>query len=114
MDIKTKLKHCVGGNFEHELPVGFVDDSYGNDVCASILSKELKLKIFIDDVNHENREITDSNRFTMLQTNEDGEVLYDFDEGFCFETDSWDEILKAINSIDELQNYLKEQNSFTI
>lgn len=114
MNIKTKLKHCMGGDFEHKLPDGFFDDSYGNDACASILSKELKLKIFIDDVNPENREISDSKRFTMLQTNEDGEVLDNFDEGFCFETDSWDEVLKAINSIDELHDYLKKQNSFTM
>lgn len=109
MDIKTKLKHCVGGDFEHKLPDGFVDDSYGNDVCASILSKELKLKIFIDDVNPENREIADSKRFTMLQTNEDGEILtYNHDGGFCFETDDWSEVLKAINALDELHECFKE------
>lgn len=45
----------------------------------------------------------------MLQTNEDGEILtYNHDGGFCFETDDWSEVLKAINALDELHECFKE------
>ncbi|HHC7417891.1 TPA: hypothetical protein ACN3ZQ_001075 [Vibrio cholerae] len=86
----TKLNHRVGC-FEHEIPKSFVDDSNGNDVCASIYSEDLKVKVFIDHINPEEREEPSYARFAIHKTNEFGET-----EDLVLESESWEEILDLI------------------
>ena len=68
-----QLNHRVG-SFEYTMPYGFKDDSNANDICASIYSEKMGLKIFIDHINPEEREEPNYKRFSVYKTNEFGEV----------------------------------------
>lgn len=87
----TKLNHRVG-YFEHEIPKSFVDDSNGNDICASIYSHVLRVKIFIDHINSNEREEQSYARFAVHKTNELGET-----KDLILESESWDEILNLVS-----------------
>lgn len=60
--------------FEFPLPNGFKNDSNRNDICASIYSDSLGLKIFIDQADPSKREEPSYPRFAAYKTNEDGEI----------------------------------------
>lgn len=88
----TRFKHPRVKTFEENLPIGFVDDSYGNDVCASVISSALGLKIFIDSKNPEDREEPQYPRFSIYKTNIYGET-----EDLIFETDEFEKIKDIVN-----------------
>lgn len=89
-----QLNHRVG-NFEYPMPEGFKDDSNGNDICASIYSKDLGLKIFIDHIDPEEREEPSYPRFAVYKTNADGEIE-DSVGGLVYQSDDWVEVLSEI------------------
>lgn len=68
------------------LPASFVDCSWKNDTCPSIMSDDLGLLIFIDYADASLREFPDSKRFII--TNEDGACFLD--------TDDWAAVLAFI------------------
>lgn len=90
--ILTKLNHKVG-SFEYSLPISFIDDSNGNDICASIYSQLYGLKIFIDHIDPIKREEPSYSRFAVYKTNEYGET-----EDLILESECWSDILSFLNS----------------
>jgi hypothetical protein len=56
-------------------PLGFTDESYGNDVCPSFVNTARQLAVFVDHVDPGQREC-EGQRFTIQQTDECGHVLY--------------------------------------
>lgn len=89
----TTLQHRIG-TFEHTLPPTFIDSSYGNDICPSIYSKALQLKIFIDHVDPLKREEPSYARFGVYKTNELGET-----EGSLLESEHWEDVLNFIQTV---------------
>jgi hypothetical protein len=62
--------HKLFSNYDGELPelAGFVDDSWRNDVCPSMLNIERNLKLWIDYVNPARREVGGT-RYTLCEYN---------------------------------------------
>ena len=92
-----QLNHRVG-DFEYPMPEGFKDDSNGNDICASIYSESLGLKIFIDHKDPEAREEPNYPRFAVYKTNDDGEVV-DHVDGLFLQSENWLTVIDKINSL---------------
>ncbi|MBE0506975.1 MAG: hypothetical protein IBX50_09695 [Marinospirillum sp.] len=80
--------------FEEKIPPTFYDHSNRNDICPSIYSRLLGIKIFIDSKNPEEREEPNYPRFSVYKTNEIGET-----EEIAYETEVWQEILDFIEKL---------------
>lgn len=91
------INHRLHG-FEYPIPDGFRDDSNGNDICASIYSKALGVKIFIDRANPDEREEPNYSRFSVYKTNSYGEIE-DHIAGLVIESESWLPITEKIESL---------------
>jgi hypothetical protein len=63
--------HKLFSNYDGELPelAGFVDDSWRNDVCPSMLNIERNLKLWVDYVNPARRECM-GGRYTLCEYND--------------------------------------------
>lgn len=70
------------------IPAGFEDISWRNDACPHFHNEALDLAIWCDYADAEQREMPDTNRF--LLTTGEGELIV--------ASDSWDDILTAINA----------------
>lgn len=97
----TRLNHRVA-NFEHLMPEGFKDDSNGNDVCASIYSEKLGLKVFIDHKYPNKREESNYPRFAVCKTNDDGEIEDSIND-IVFQSEDWGSIIANINTSEYLK-----------
>ncbi len=92
-------------NFDDELPEieGFVDTSYHHDVCPSLTNKELGLQLFVDYANPEASEYPEGRmsgevgRYRLMQSEKDGEVLYDLET--YADTDDFGDVLAAIAKV---------------
>lgn len=80
--------------FEFEIPDGFYDSSYGNDMCPSIANDDLDLQIFIDAKKPEEREEPSYPRFSIINASEYGEC-----GNTLFESESFEDILSYIQDI---------------
>ena len=87
-----RLNHPNVCSFEGTFPEGFADVSYGNDVCASIYSSKLGLKVFIDHLLPRDREEPEYSRFSIYRANEFGET-----EELMFETEDFKDVETYIN-----------------
>lgn len=85
----AKLNHRIA-DFEYEIPKGFVDSSSLNDQCASIISEELDLQIFIDAKDLADRENEELARFCIINASECGEG------NSLLETDIFEDVLAFI------------------
>lgn len=92
-----QLNHRVG-NFEYDMPIGFRDDSNANDICASIYSEKLGLKIFIDHFNPDEREVASYKRFSVYKVNECGEIEDSIND-LVAEVEDWQAVSLTINSL---------------
>ena len=74
------------------MPEGFTDSSWHNDVCPSIQNEKLGLRIFIDYVDVDQREVQENGgRFIVYRT-DDNKMPNDD----VLVTDNWDEVLACI------------------
>lgn len=80
--------------FEYEIPEGFYDSSYGNDVCPSIANDDLDLQIFIDAKNPEDREEPNYARFSVIHASEYGEC-----GNTLFESENFEEVLSYVEKV---------------
>jgi hypothetical protein len=62
--------HKLFSNYDGELPTlaGFVDDSWQNDVCPSLLNESRNLKLWVDYVDVDRREVGGA-RYTLCEYN---------------------------------------------
>jgi hypothetical protein len=62
--------HRLFDHYDGELPLldGFIDDSWRNDVCPSLLNEKLNLKLWVDYVNPDRRE-AGGKRYTLCAYN---------------------------------------------
>ncbi len=62
--------HKLFSNYDGELPTlaGFVDDSWQNDVCPSLLNEARNLKLWVDYVDPDRREVGGA-RYTLCEYN---------------------------------------------
>lgn len=90
-----QLNHRVG-NFEYDIPIGFRDDSNANDICASIYSEKMGLKVFIDHINPEEREVASYKRFSVYKVNECGEIEDSIND-LVAESEEWLSIYSLLN-----------------
>jgi hypothetical protein len=62
--------HKLFSNYDGELPTlaGFVDDSWQNDVCPSLLNESRNLKLWVDYVDLDRREVGGA-RYTLCEYN---------------------------------------------
>jgi len=62
--------HKLFSNYDGELPelAGFVDDSWQNDVCPSMLNEARNLKLWVDYVDADRREVGGA-RYTLCEYN---------------------------------------------
>lgn len=94
-DYKTEFRYF---DFDiPQLPDGFKDDSWHNNVCPSfirILDDQI-VTLWVDFADPERREIRGSQFFLTIEPNNDyfNEVTH------VFETDSWDEMMSKINEL---------------
>lgn len=72
-----------------DIPPLWEDVSYQHDTCPSWLFKGYQ--IFIDHKDKNERELTEGKRFRIIKSEE-----YGYSDGWWFETDSMDEVLKEI------------------
>ncbi len=72
------------------MPGGFVDTSWGNDVCPSFINDAAGLAIFVDYPDDAMREFPGGERFT-LHTVKDGTVV-----DVVLETSIWQDIIAAV------------------
>jgi hypothetical protein len=87
------MAHKLFCNYDGELPTlaGFVDDSWRNDVCPSMLNEARNLKLWVDYVNPECRECGGA-RYTLCEYNGN--------------SDQYTELL-ATESLADIEEYLK-------
>jgi hypothetical protein len=74
------MTHKLFSNYDGELPelAGFVDDSWQNDVCPSLLNIERNLKLWVDYVDPDRRECGGA-RYTLCAYDEsEDQYLYLF------------------------------------
>lgn len=90
----TSFNHCVSG-MEYPLPDGFKEDSYGNDTCASAVNELLKVKLFVDHKNPDDREDPEKERFAVFSADEEGVTVH-----FLFESESYSEVCEFIGGLD--------------
>jgi hypothetical protein len=72
--------HKLFSNYDGELPTlaGFVDDSWQNDVCPSMLNEARNLKLWVDYVDPDRREVGGA-RYTLCAYDEsEDQYLYLF------------------------------------
>ena len=81
------------------MPEGFKDDSNGNDICASIYSEALGLKIFIDNKDPDAREEPNYPRFAVYKTNGDGEIEDPIND-LVFQSEDWLSVLEKVKRAD--------------
>jgi hypothetical protein len=64
------MTHPKFSNYDGELPTlaGFVDDSWQNDVCPSLLNEARNLKLWVDYVDPNRREVGGA-RYTLCEYN---------------------------------------------
>jgi hypothetical protein len=64
------MTHKLFSNYDGELPTlaGFVDDSWQNDVCPSLLNESRNLKLWVDYVDSDRREVGGA-RYTLCEYN---------------------------------------------
>ena len=87
------LKHRIS-MFEYDIPEGFSDSSYGNDMCPSIANDDLDLQIFIDAKDPEDREESSYARFSVIHASEYGEC-----GNTLFESESFEDVLVYIDQV---------------
>ena len=84
-------------DFDYELPVipGFVDQSWHNDVCPSLVNEELDVILWCDYADASKREMPDLKRFHLIR----GEYgVPDNQEPIC-ESDDLADIFAAIETL---------------
>jgi len=89
------MTHKLFCNYDGELPKleGFVDDSWRNDACPSMINEKRGLKLWVDYVNPERRECSGM-RYTLCEYDDNTEHY------ICKQ-------LLATESLTELEEYLK-------
>ena len=87
------MSHKLFSNYDGELPTlaGFVDDSWQNDVCPSLLNEARNLKLWVDYVDPNRREVGGA-RYTLCEYNANA--------------DQYTPIL-ATESLADIEEYLK-------
>ena len=87
------MSHKLFSNYDGELPnlAGFVDDSWQNDVCPSMLNESRNLKLWVDYVDADRREVGGA-RYTLCEYNNN--------------SDQYVPIL-ATESLADIEEYLK-------
>ena len=76
------------------LPESFADTSWHNDIAPSYMSESLRLQVYINYPNLEDREESFmEKRFGIFRTKADSSIDA---ETFWFETDHWSDILRVI------------------
>jgi hypothetical protein len=70
------MTHKLFSNYDGELPTldGFVDDSWRNDVCPSMLNEARNLKLWVDYVDPDRREVGGT-RYTLCKYDNSTELL---------------------------------------
>ncbi len=68
---------------------GFIDSSWGNDACPSMMNHDTNIRIFIAENNPLLREYNSSTQFVIVDTEFDVDLL---------ESDSWKEVMDWINN----------------
>jgi len=81
------------GKLDVEIPKGFEDISWHNDVCPSFYNEEYGVRLWVDYKLPQQREMPERYRFALTATDEHGE----FTSGI-YETDSYEEILKELEA----------------
>lgn len=77
-----------------DIPAGFIDESWRNDDCPSFTSKALRLGLFIDYPEADERSYPNAPRFSLYRISAEGEM--DTEADTSLHTDDWSEILAAI------------------
>jgi len=72
---------------------GFEDQSWHNDVCPSMASETLKLRIWCDYEDTEERELNTA-RYCVHKTDDDGQSTAEL-----LSTDDWNAVVGLINTI---------------
>jgi hypothetical protein len=88
-----KMRHKVFYNYDGKLPriKGFIDDSWLNDVCPSLLNESKNIKLWVDYKNPDRRECGGL-RYTLCEYNENQDYPKQL-----FTTESLTEMRKYIN-----------------
>jgi len=71
--------------------LGFIDESWGNDICPKFFSIDLNLMVWVDYENENDREFKIGKRFAIVAQDDD----------CIFETDSFNELDEVIKKIIE-------------
>ncbi len=72
--------------------LGFMDESWGNDICAKFYSDHFSLMVWVDYENENDREFKIGKRFAIVGKEDD----------CIFETDSFNELIETIEAIKEI------------
>ena len=80
-----------------QMPEGFVDQSWHNETCPGFDNEALGLKIWVDYLDPEMRELQGFHRFTLVAIDAEFQTI----EGHAHNmtSDNWDEILKAVADV---------------
>lgn len=74
-----------------EIPPGFVDEAWKNDICPCFHNAARGLRIWVDYADRERRELPDTERFTVTMCEDDEDVKE------LLTTDDWDAVEKLID-----------------
>lgn len=85
------LKEFPDFELDVQVPPGFIDNSWHNDVCPHWSNPQLNLDLWIDYPKASDREMRPCLRFALYETDSDGERI-----GTVIVTDEYDKILLAI------------------
>lgn len=85
---------------DKELPEGFQISTYHNDVCPSISDKSERIYVWFHDEHTWADRTSERPMFKYEVTAHHREGVYgeDWDDSVCTQTNSWDEVLQAINT----------------
>lgn len=82
-----------------QIPEGFVDSSWHNDLCPSFTNRELGLLLYIDHMDPKEREYDDTKRFSLQGLDGEGCLLNDGQS--ILEADTLQDVVTFINKLKE-------------
>lgn len=80
-----------------EIPAGFVDDSWRDDVCPKFINLDMGLLLWVEEPDPAKRETPDWPRYRLERVKRSPDV-YDFLDEVVVESENYDDVLKAIDA----------------
>lgn len=83
---------------EFEIPEGFVDESWNQDVCPKFYNEELGVVLWVEEPDASKREFPEMGRFCLVRVTplEDGDFEFSNPPDVICESESFDDVLAAL------------------